>query len=95
VPEFYEKVYQKFKDKGLEVYAIYSMDDKEEWGEFLTKHGLFDWINVWDEHHVSRFKILYDARKTPGVYVLDENKEIVAKKMTVEQLEIFFDQKLN
>lgn len=95
VPEFYEKVYQKFRDKGLEVYAIYSMDNKEEWGEFLTKHGLFDWINVWDEHHVSRFKILYDARKTPGVYLLDEDKEIVAKKMTVEQLENFFEQKLN
>jgi peroxiredoxin len=95
VPEFHDKVYQKFRDKGLEVYAIYSMDDKEEWGEFLAKHGLFDWINVWDEHHVSRFKILYDARKTPGVYVLDENKEIVTKKLTVEQLEKFFEQKLN
>jgi peroxiredoxin len=95
VPEMHEKVYQKFRDKGLEVYAIYSMDDKEEWGEFLTKYGLFDWINVWDEHHVSRFKILYDARQTPGVYVLNENKEIVAKKMTVEQLENFFEQKLN
>jgi peroxiredoxin len=95
VPELYEKVYRKFRDKGLEVYAIYSMDDKEEWGEFLTKYGLFDWLNVWDEHHVSRFKILYDARKTPGVYVLDEDKTIVAKKMAVEQLEKFFGHELN
>jgi len=95
VPELHEKVYEKFRDKGLEVYAIYSMDNKEEWGEFLTKHGLFDWINVWDEHHVSRFKILYDARKTPGVYVLNEDKEIVSKKMTIEQLEKFFELNLN
>ena len=95
VPEFHEKVYEKYKDKGLEVYAIYSMDNKEEWGDFLTKHGLFDWINVWDEHHVSRFKILYDARKTPGVYVLDESKEIVAKKMTVEQVKQFMEANLN
>ncbi|MFW6246260.1 MAG: redoxin domain-containing protein [Tangfeifania sp.] len=95
VPELYEKVYEKFRDKGLEAYAIYSMDNKEEWGEFLTKYGLFDWINVWDEHHVSRFKILYDARKTPGVYILDENKKIVAKKMTIKQLEKFFEMNLN
>lgn len=86
VPQFYKEVYQKYKDKGLEVFAIYSMDNKEEWGEFLSKENLFDWINVWDKDHVSRFKILYDARKTPGIYILDENKRIISKKMTVEQL---------
>ena len=53
--------------------------------DFLLKENLFDWINVWDEHHTSRFKVLYDARKTPGIYVLDENKKITAKKITVEQ----------
>lgn len=95
VPEFHNEVYQKFKDKGLKVYAIYSMDDKQEWMEFLTKHNLYDWINVWDEHHVSRFKILYDARQTPGVYVLNEDKEIVAKKMTVEQLKKYMERELN
>ncbi len=95
VPEFHEKVYEKYKSKGLKVYSIYSMDDKEEWVEFLTKHDMYDWINVWDKDHISRFKILYDARKTPGVYVLDENKKIVAKKMTVEQLDKFMEQNLN
>ena len=86
VPHLHKDVYQKFKDKGLKVYAIYSMDKKEEWAEFLTKHNLYDWINVWDENHISQFKILYDARKTPAVYVLDENKKIIAKGMTVEQI---------
>jgi len=86
VPKFHTDVYQKFKDKGLAVYAIYSMDKKEEWNEFLIKHNLYDWINVWDETHISQFKILYDARKTPGVYILDENKKIIAKGMTVEQI---------
>jgi peroxiredoxin len=95
VPELYSGVYQLFKDKGLEVFAIYSMDNKTEWGEFLAEHNLFDWINVWDEHHVSQFKILYDGRKTPGIYVLDENKKIVAKKMTVEQVKQFMEHELN
>jgi peroxiredoxin len=95
VPEFHQKVYQKFKNKGLEVYAIYSMDNKNEWTEFLTRHDLYDWINVWDENHLSRFKILYDARKTPGVYVLDENKKIVAKNMTTEQLQYFMERELH
>ena len=86
VPHLHKDVYQKYKDKGLKIYAIYSMDKKEEWAEFLTKHNLYDWINVWDETHISQFKILYDARKTPAVYVLDENKKIIAKGITVEQI---------
>jgi len=95
VPELYADVYLPLRNKGLEVFAIYSMDNKEEWGEFLEKHQLFDWINVWDEHHVSRFKILYDARKTPGLYVLDENKKIVAKKISVEQVKKWMEHELN
>ena len=95
VPEFHKDVYLPNKDKGLEVYAIYSMDDKEEWAEFLTKHNMFDWINVWDKDHSSRFKIKYDARKTPGVYLLDENKKIIGKKMTVEQLKEIIANELN
>jgi hypothetical protein len=41
---------------------------------------------VWDETHISQFKILYDARKTPAVYILDENKKIIAKGLSVEQI---------
>lgn len=95
VPKFHDEIYAKYKDKGLEVFAIYSMDNKEEWVEFLTKHNLFDWINVWDEDHSSQFKILYDARQTPRVYVLDENKKILVKKLSVEQLEDFVGYQLN
>lgn len=94
VPEFHDDVYLPFRDKGLDVYAIYSMDDKDEWTEFLTKNNLYDWTNVWDEHNVSRFKVLYDARKTPAVYLLDQDKKIIAKKMTVEQLKGFMEKNL-
>ncbi|SHE98127.1 Peroxiredoxin [Mariniphaga anaerophila] len=94
VPELYSKVFQPYKNKGLAVFAIYSDDNKDEWGEFLAEHNMFDWTNVWDQHHTSRFKVLYDGRITPGIYVLDENKTIVAKKITVEYLEAFMEAKL-
>ena len=95
VPQFHADVYQKNKDKGLKVYAIYSMTDKEEWSDFLTKHNLYDWINVWDETHISQFKVLYDARKTPAVYVLDENKKIIAKGLSVQQINDLLKNLLN
>ena len=94
VPKFHDEVYEKYKDKGLVVYAIYSMDNKDEWTEFLTEHQLYDWINVWDQSDISNFKVLYDARETPGVYVLDENKTIIAKRFAVEQLEMLLKEKL-
>lgn len=87
VPEFHEKVYKKYKDKGLKVYAIYSMDNRDEWTEFLSKHNLYDWINVWDPENASNFKVSYDARKTPAVYLLDKNKKIIAKRVSVEQMD--------
>lgn len=95
IPEFYKDVYLPNKDKGLQVFAIYSMDNKEEWTTFLVKHNMFEWMNVWDQNHSTRFKIKYDARQTPGVYVLDENKKIIAKKMTIEQLRSIVSEKLN
>ena len=95
VPKFYNEVYLPNTEKGLQVYAIYSMDNKEEWSTFLIQHNLFDWINVWDKDNVSRFKILYDARKTPGVYVLDKNKKIIAKKLTLDALKQLIRDKLN
>lgn len=95
VPKFYNDVYLKYREKGLEVFAIYSMDNKEEWGEFLEKHKLWDWINVWDKDHLSGFKVLYDARTTPAIFVLDENKKIIAKKLSVQQLDDVLNYDLN
>jgi peroxiredoxin len=94
VPGLYTDVYQQYRNKGLEVYAIYTMDNKEKWKEFIGEYGLKDWINVWDSHHVSGLRILYDARTTPGVYLLDENKKIVAKKMSVEQIKKILEHEL-
>ncbi len=94
ISEFYKEVYLPFRDKGLEVYAIYSMGDKDEWVGFLTEHNLYDWVNVWDENNVSGFKVLYDARKTPVTYLLDKDKEIVAKKLSAGQLRSFLEDKL-
>ncbi len=89
IPQLYSQIYLPFREKGLEVYAIYSASIRAEWEEFLIEYELFDWINVWDENHVSRFKIFYDARTTPGLYLLDSNKEIKAKKLSIEQLKGF------
>lgn len=91
VPELYNDVYLPLRDKGLDVVAVYMMDKKNEWAEFVEKHQITDWHNVWDEHHVTRFKITYDTRTTPAVYLLDQDKKIIAKKVTIEFLKNYLN----
>lgn len=86
VPALYKDIYLPYRDKGVDVVAVYTMEDKKVWGDFIAKHQIVDWHNVWDEHHITRFKIIYDTRTTPAVYLLDKDKKIIAKKFTIDFL---------
>lgn len=89
------KIYQKFKDKGFDVVAMYIMTDKKEWTDFIAEHKLNDWINAWDPDRESYYWHYYDTSTTPGVYLLDKDKKIVAKKIDAESLERILEFELN
>lgn len=78
--------YNKVRDKGIQVYAIYTQYKKEEWQNKLADKG-YDWINVWDANYNSNFRALYDITSTPTIFLLDKDKKIIAKKISVETLE--------
>mgnify|MGYP001024831273 CR=1 FL=1 len=86
VPKLYDEIYLPFHDKGLEIVAAYTMNNRKEWSDFMEKHHLNEWVNVWDPYHLSRFKIIYDTRTTPSIYLLDKDKKIIAKKFSIEFL---------
>jgi len=94
-PKLYDNVYQKFKTKGFEVVCVYIMTDKKEWKEFLDEHKLYDWINAWDPTRESYYWQFYDTSTTPGVYLLDKDKKIIAKKIDVTSLDKILDFELN
>jgi hypothetical protein len=57
VPELYREVYLPNKDKGLAVYAVYSMDNKKEWEDFLknlfvlfTSNFILNWKRIYVEN---------------------------------------------
>jgi peroxiredoxin len=83
--------YKKHKTDDIMVYSITTSNIEElaEWKDFIKKHDL-DWINVADLYHQTNFRKIYDVTSTPQVFVLDRNKEIIAKRIGVEQLEGFF-----
>ncbi len=94
IPKLYKEVFEPYRNKGVQVFAVYSMADAEEWQAFIDKHELFDWINVYDPYHQTRFRNYYDIRSTPMIYVLDRQKNIAAKRLDDEQLPGFIDHML-
>lgn len=94
-PKIYDTVYKKYKSRGFEVVAVYIMTDKKEWQEFIDKHKLYDWINAWDPNRQSFYWQYFDTSTTPGVYLLDRDKKIIAKKIDVASLDKILEIELN
>jgi peroxiredoxin len=80
------KWYDSIKGEGVEVYAV-EENEKElkKWKEYVRKNKL-DWINVSDIFGTGNFRHQYDIITTPTIYVLDENHNIIAKKINVSDL---------
>jgi thiol-disulfide isomerase/thioredoxin len=75
--------YDKNKDL-VSVYAVGMIEDFEKWKSYIREHN-FDWINVVDARNWTNFRKLYDLNSTPIIYLLDENKKILAKKISADQ----------
>lgn len=91
IPKLYREVFEPYRDKGVQVFAVYTMADREEWTNFINEHELYDWINVYDPYHQTHFRDFYDIKTTPSIYILDRNKKIIAKKLDVDQMPGFLD----
>ena len=78
-------VYNKYNEQGLEIFAVNIENKQESWKDYVNGNSL-PWINVQDRYNKSRFRSYYDVYSTPVIYVLDDNKEIRAKRIGVEQL---------
>ncbi|MDR3367380.1 MAG: DUF5106 domain-containing protein [Prevotellaceae bacterium] len=92
-------LYQKYRDKGLVVFTVYTQYKRPDWDAYIADHP-YDWIYAWDGVEGvnsngkpatfsigSNFRALYDISSTPTVFLLDNKKRIIAKRMSVEALE--------
>lgn len=85
VPAIKTEIYDKFKAHGLKVFAVHTKNDKPNWEKFVADHDLFDFINCWDPHRQSNYWTIYNVFQTPVFYLLDKDKKIIAKKLSIEQ----------
>ncbi len=83
-PEIKE-IYENLTRSDLEVFAVYTQRDKDDWLEYLNDNQL-NWINVWDPDNTSNFRFFYNIYSTPTIYLLDEDKKIIAKRIGHESV---------
>lgn len=80
---------EKFQDRGVKMVGVCNKTGKKFdtcWPAVKEKkmEGI---LNVADQYMKSRFKVKYDVRQTPKLFILDKNKEIVLKDVPAESLE--------
>jgi thiol-disulfide isomerase/thioredoxin len=82
--------YEKVKKDNIEVFAVCTQSDKQKWTKYIEENKL-TWINGWDPERSSHFDVYYNVQSTPMIYILDKNKIIIAKKLSVENIGPFID----
>jgi len=85
------ETYHKFRDKGVEIYAVGTELENDDWVKYIKEHD-FDFINVSDVYGIpDYFRTHYDIFATPKIFILDKDKVIVAKDLGVEQIDQFLE----
>ena len=97
-----------WKNHNVKIYAVLTPDGKDnvkpEWLKFIKDHNLSDWTNVYKSKEMETadlaaqkpsFRQLYDVTMTPVIYLLDKDKHIIGKKLTLQQLNELLEIKWN
>lgn len=88
------ELYPDYIAHDVKLFALSINGDVEIWKEKLKEYGLDQGINVQDHTRQSGFDSMYDIRSTPRIFILDEDKNIIAKQISVDQVREILDREL-
>ena len=94
-PVLYDLYTKSLKDKGVAVWAACIVTDVKKWKAFIRNDHLKGWINVADPNLHDNFRAEYDIKSTPTIYILNSKREIIAKRLGVEQIEDFINRMID
>ncbi len=77
-------------NKMLTVLSIYPDASVDEWRKALPTLPQKHWINSYDDGEVIINKRLYDLKAIPTLYLLDKEKKVVLKDVTLREIEAYF-----
>lgn len=81
IPKIDSAYRASLKAKGVKIYAVRSEDDPQQWQNFIKEKNLQEWTHVYDPERKSDFRSKYDVYSTPVIYLLDEKKIIIGKRL--------------
>ncbi len=84
---YYDSVKTKI---SIEVFSVGIESDMDVWKKYIHDNKL-DWINVSDLYNQTNFRNYYDIYSTPVIYLLDDRKRIIAKRLDTEKVNGFID----
>ena len=96
VPKLDSIYREKWKSHGVKIYGVLTEDERPKWIQFIKEKKLFDWVHVYQTDAIRKaeassqkpgFRQLYDVTQTPILYLLDQDKRIIAKKLTWQQMD--------
>jgi hypothetical protein len=98
VPRLDSAYNAKWKSYGLKFFAMAKETDgkKSDWLNFIHEHHLSEWTHVYYSKEADKartdagipsYSQLYDVQSFPTLYLLDKDKRIIAKKLTLEQID--------
>jgi hypothetical protein len=98
VPRLDSAYNAKWKSMGLKFFGLARETDgkKSDWLNFIRDHHLNEWTHVYYSKEddqartgagIPSYSQLYDVQSFPTLYLLDKDKRIIAKKLTLEQID--------
>ncbi len=91
----------KWKTKGVKVFGVNTSDAAvQAWKDFIKEHQLNGWTNVYQTKEAktadevanrANYRQLYDVFQTPTMYLLDKDKRIIAKGLSLLQFDEVMD----
>ena len=74
----------------LQVYSVCADTSLTKMKDYIKDMSMEKWVNVnGPRSYVGHYQELYDAFQTPTLYLIDDKKKIIAKKLPSEKLDDF------
>ena len=104
IPRLDSMYIAKWKAKGVAIYSVNIYENEvPAWKKFIAEKNLSkNWVHVFqtksakqaeEKAGVPNYRQLYDISKTPTIYLLDKDKRIVAKQLSLEQFDKIMEAK--
>ncbi|MFN3664632.1 MAG: redoxin domain-containing protein [Sediminibacterium sp.] len=94
----------KWKGQNVAIYGVNIYENEiPAWKRFINEKNLEGWIHTYqtkkdketeEKAGIANYRQLYDIFKTPTLYLLDKDKRIIAKQLSLEQFDDLIETKI-